>query len=850
MNFKILFLVGVATLCYCNLLDAQVVEDGSVSTEVSEPDRGDFQITGGEQRGNNLFHSFAEFSLANGDSVLFDNALTVQNIISRVTGNSVSEINGSIQNNGTANLFLINPNGIVFGENATLNIGGSFIGTTAESLLFENGTEFSADLDNPESLLTISTPLGLQFGNNAGQINNQANFSVVNPLDPTGESRSKLGLVTAANRTFALIGNGITFDGGAITVPSGNVELGSVAENSFVSLVPFSEGWKVDYGNVTQFQDIQLNNLAAIDASGESGGSINLMGKDIQILNGSAISSNTLGDLDGQSIKIDASNLVEINGSDITGTQIDPLLAEFEIFLPSASNVSSNTLGTGNGGNIHIYAKNLQLIDGGKIDLQTLPTGTGDGGNLAIAVEESIVLQGSRPLLGVGKNAANLILSSFSLDAAIELNQSSQISAVSLNSGKATDIEISAQNLRLEDGSLITASPFATGDGGNINLNLSESLRIIGVSPKKNISSQITANTFADGDAGNINIKTEQLQITDGGLLISTTGTAGNSGDINIDTDKLEITGFRQSDRFPSSISTQTRNEGDGGNIELNVNRLTISDRASLSVRGSGSGVPGNLTVNANSVELKSASITAATEFQSGGNIELNIAERLTLKENSLISARAFNDASGGNLSIDANFIVAFPQENNDILANALFGSGGNIAINTEGIFGLEERSSNPPNLTNDLDASSEFGTAGIVSISFPTISKLEGELETPKDELDVESLFKNSFCKVRGKSSFTATGRGGIPRIPNDTILPEHTWSDWRIVETEVSQQQVEPTENQATIPKKLTMIRGWVMDTEGNIVLTDRPNVIAASQPRFKTPDCSQINNPESSK
>ena len=846
MNLKLLFLVFAAILFSSNSIQAQVIEDGTLSTEVTQTgDR--LKVTGGEQRGNNLFHSFVEFSLANEGSVLFDNALAIENIISRVTGNSVSDLNGLIQSNGTANLFLINPNGIIFGENAALNIGGSFVATTAETLLFEDGAEFSANLDNSESLLTISTPLGLQFGTSAGAINNQANFSVANPLDPTGESQSKLGLVTADDRTLALIGNGITFDGGAITVPSGNIELGSVAENSSVSLKPFSEGWKVNYDNVSQFRDIKLDNLASVDASGEGGGSIQITGRNIELLDGSAIASNTLGNLDGKSININASNLLKIDGSDTTGT-VDLLLAGFEIFLPSASQISSNTSGGGNSGDINFTAKNLQLSNGGAIELQTLPTGTGNGGNLAIAVDESIILKGSRPLLGVGENAANSIISTISLDAAIELNRASQISAVSINSGKAADIEITAQNLRLEDGSLIAASPFASGNGGNINLTLGESLQIIGVSEEKNISSQITANTFGDGDAGSINIVAKQLKIADGSLLLSTTPSTGNSGDININADLVQISGIRESDRIPSSISTQTFGDGDGGNIFLNTNNLIISDRASLSVKGSGSGVPGSLVVNADSVELRSASITAETEFQTGGNIELNIQDRLTLRENSLISAQAFNDADGGNLSIDANFVVAFPQENNDILANALFGKGGNIAIDTIGIFGLEKGSSNPPNLTNNIDASSEFGTAGVVSISFPTISKIEGELKTPSDEVDVESLFKNSFCKVRGKSNFATTGRGGIPRIPNNTILPEHTWSDWRIVETEVSQQEVESVEEKQTaIPKKLTMIQGWVTDSEGNIVLTDRPTVVAASQPGFKTPDCNRVKNEE---
>ena len=141
-------------------LQAQVIEDGTLSTEVTTDNNSDFTVNAGEQRGNNLFHSFAEFSIPNNGSVFFDNGLSIQNIITRVTGSSISNIDGLIQSNGTANLFLINPNGIIFGENARLNIGGSFVGTTAESLVFEDNTEFSTNLNNSDPLLTVSVPLG------------------------------------------------------------------------------------------------------------------------------------------------------------------------------------------------------------------------------------------------------------------------------------------------------------------------------------------------------------------------------------------------------------------------------------------------------------------------------------------------------------------------------------------------------------------------------------------------------------------------------------------------------------------------------------------------------------------
>lgn len=832
-----------------SLVQGQVVEDETLSTKVETENNRDFTVNEGNQQGNNLFHSFDEFSIPRNGSVLFNNASTIQNIISRVTGSSISEINGLIQSNGTANLFLLNPSGIIFGENATLNIGGSFIGTTAASLIFEDGVEFSTNLDNESSLLTVSVPLGLQFGSNPGKITNQANFSIANPLDATGQEQIKLGLTTASGKTFALLGNGINFDGGAATSPRGNIQLGSVAENSLVLLEPIPEGWKINYDNVSQFQDLTFDKLASVDTSGTGGGDINVTGKNIKILNGSAITSNTLGNLDGGKIQIEASNLLEINGSDITGTKIDFLLASIEIFLPFASQISSSTFGSGKGGDVDITAQNLQLIDGGAIELQTFPKSTGTGGNLSVTVQDSIALNGIRPLLGVGDNAINLILPTILLDTAIDLNQASELSTASIGGGNAGNINLETTNLRLEDGATIAVSPFSAGNSGNINVDAKQNIEILGTSPRTGKgSSEIAANTFAAGNGGNINIFADKLTIKDGGLLISTTSTTGDAGDLDINTSTTEISGFRAQDQISSTISTQATGGGDGGNITLNTDRLTISDRGRLSVQGSGSSIPGNLSVQANSVELKNfASITAATEFQEGGNIQLGIQDRLTLRENSLISAEAFNSANGGNLDLDARFVVAYPQENNDILANARFGNGGNIAIATKGIFGIEERSSTPLNLTNDLDASSEFGSAGTVSIFFPSFSNVEGVLKPLTHYVDVENLLNNGYCKLRGNSKFIATGRNGIPIIPDDPVMPEYTWSDWRIIEEEKKSNEAKATAVSASpkviTPPKIVMIQGWVTDAEGNIVLTDKPPAVTARKPGLNNPDCNQV-------
>jgi len=147
---------------------AQIAGDGTLGTQVNKatiaPCIGMCTITGGVEQGTNLFHSFQEFSIPTGGQAWFNNSPQIQNILTRVTGNSISNLDGLIKTNGTANFFFLNPNGIVFGSNAQLQIGGSFFASTASSFKFADGSEFGAIAAQTPPLLAVHVTPGLQTG--------------------------------------------------------------------------------------------------------------------------------------------------------------------------------------------------------------------------------------------------------------------------------------------------------------------------------------------------------------------------------------------------------------------------------------------------------------------------------------------------------------------------------------------------------------------------------------------------------------------------------------------------------------------------------------------------------------
>jgi filamentous hemagglutinin family protein len=631
------FLLGIGALALNSPVVAQIVPDTTLpNNSAVTPSGNTFTINGGTSTGGNLFHSFQEFSLPTNSEAFFNNAVTINNIIARVTGGQISQIDGLIRANGNANLFLINPSGMIFGPNAQLNIGGSFFASTASSIKFGDNFEFSATNPQAPPLLTVNVPIGLQLGTNPGNI-------VV---------RQSTGLQVSSGQTIGLIGGNLLLEGGIVKAPAGRIELWSVV-NSPVSIVNSNAQLGIETAQLTtNYGDIQLSQQAVADASGVGGGAIAIVGRRISIGDRSQVLTITQGDQPGGNLTIRGSESVQITGA-------NP--AQFTA-------VSSDTTGSGAGGNLTIETG--QFLLQGTAYLSASNLSAGKGGNLTIRASERA------DLVGMGFNSLEQLLTAILLGQLRPSDRMGGVFVVTANGAPAGDMTIETGSLTLQNGAIAFAPTFGNpqATGGNINIR-ANSVDIVG-------SILGNGSTFgSQGAAGNATINANQVTIRDGSLVGSPTLGSGRGGDIVIDaSDFVEISRSLPDAFAPTGIFTNTFGTGTGGDIRITTGRLIMREGGVIGANSGGvvasgfipfGGKGGNVTIEArDSVELSGAvavsperqlqgivtSGPGTTTFSSSPAGDLTIrTRRLAIADGAGISTATVGSGKGGTLTIEAS---------------------------------------------------------------------------------------------------------------------------------------------------------------------------------------------------
>jgi len=775
-------------------------------------------ITGGTRAGRNLFHSFSNFSIPTKGTAFFNNAADIQNIISRVTGASFSNIDGLIKANGTANLFLINPNGIIFGPNARLNIGGSFLASTASSLKFADGTQFSATASRTTPLLTINVPLGLQFGANPGSILNQS--------QATDSSGNTVGLQVEPGKTLALVGGNVSLNDGYLQAPGGFVELGGVAGLRMVGLNVDGNNLSLSFPDSVARADVSLTNGAYVDLTDGDSGSIAVNARNLNILGGSTFragirsGSGSVGSQAGD-ITLNATGEIKVVGSNIFNTVRSGAVGNGgginintgSLSVTNGARLTAGTFGQGNVGSVTINARDTVSFDGESGAFSSVaPGAVGKGGTVKITTRTLSVTNGaqlSASTLGRG-DAGSVNISALDRVSFDGVSRNGNISGASSDVargavGKGGDVKITTGSLSVTNGAQLSASTLGQGDAGSVTITASGTVSFDGIG-SNGLSSGILSNVVrgAMGKGGYVNVTTGSLSVTNGAQLTTSTSGRGDAGSVNINArNQVSFDGVDSTGSSSGAFSAMEPGAmGKGGDVNVTTGSLSVTNGAFLSANTNGQGDAGSVTVQASgavsfngvgsngnfsgafsdvnapgamgkggnvNVTAGSLSLTNGAELAArilrktvgnGGDVNVTTGS-LSVTSGSSLAASTFGRGDAGSVNINARDRVSF-----DGVGSTGFGSGGLSIVGSEAVgkggdVNVTTGSLSVANGANLAASTNGRGDAGSVNINARDRVSLDG--------VGSNGSFSGAFSDVNAPG---AMGKGGNVNVTAGSLF------------------------------------------------------------------------------
>ena len=572
----------------CLSANAQLIPDGTLGKESStvNPSVERDLIEGGAIRDNNLFHSFKEFNVNPAQKVYFSNPENITNILTRVTGSNASKIFGTLGVSGNANLFLINPNGIIFGKNAFLDIKGSFSATTAESIFIDN-YEFSAVNPNETPLLKINLTPGLQYGkiNPQSEIENRASLQVGEKQNLTllGGRVNHQGSLIAPGGKVEVSGDDINLTGNVDT-SNGDGEVGTllidpknilIQQGGDFSGDDISQALAVNNVILQADNDITVDDditgIAANNLTFEAGRSLTIAENRNIFLNGGSFNA-------------------KINDENALPSSRDAGIAEFRM-NPESSIIT-------NSGDVNINSGSFANTSQINTAFGAIITGNpnGDGGNINLSA--------------LGDVTTGFTVSGFLNDPNLALVVGDFVPIPTLpGTDKAGNIDINSSNGNIASTNFVLAN--ALNQGGDITFNAGGNLTL-----------EAPGEVTRIGNIGNVGLKSGEITLRSGNTLLANDIRIMNR--ISVDGKGKGINFFGKSIIVEdSSIVSITRNESQEAQLGLEQN-----------------GAAGDIFLEAtDEIVLRNRNISSTADFgtASSGNLNLN-ARRLQIIKDSLLT--------------------------------------------------------------------------------------------------------------------------------------------------------------------------------------------------------------------
>ncbi len=751
--FRILICLVFSTTA-ADRLYAQIVLDGTMGTagEIKGPVY-DIKAGYGKQAGANLFHSFGQFNISSGEIADFRVSPTIQNIISRVTGGEFSSIDGTLRSTlsgsseiSGANLYLLNPAGVMFGPNARLDIGGSFHVSTADYLRMGKNERFNA----VEDVEPLSAAAPEAFGFLDSDV---ASISVEGRGKITKQEweNNSSGLRVEPGNTLSFIGGDIEVKNGAyyndekagdIAAPEGRINMAGLASPGEVILGDAD----VDVSSFQTMGNITLSDNATVSVSGNRSGDIFIRTGEFFAYNNSSVEADTTGDGNGG----------------VTDIQADKLSLK-------SSDIFSDTKGKGRGGDISIRVSGTALISDLSLifaDATGQGADTGSAGSVFIEAENISLNNSAVSSETYGKSSGGTV--TLSAGESVDLSDYGKIFAGSM--GQKTDsgagaggtVLIETRHLSLSEESFISTDTYKDGRGGNISVTgpgelPAESVHITS-------DSRIYAGTKDAGQGGTVLLETDTLSLSDKGKIdsesLSMETDSGTAGDIRITAKDVSL-------REQSVMTANTQGPGSAGSIIIDTDRLVLNSESAISSASTSENAGGDAgTINvraADAVSLSHSKITTQAEDAGKGQIDIQTGNELYLFDSEISTSIKKGENDAGNITLTQGFLIL---NRSDVVANAYQGRGGNISIKAEEAF---IRSSD-----SKVDASSRLGIDGTVYVEAPD-ENVSGSLTLlPKDFTDA-ARWLGTPCALRtdrGMSRFVITGPDAF-LAPLDDLSP-----------------------------------------------------------------------------
>lgn len=667
----------------------------------------------GTRSGSNLFHSFDVFNVETNGSATFSGPAGIVNVINRVTGlqsgPSPSSIDGALRSDiAGANVYLFNPSGVVFGENASLDISGSFYTSTANYVLMADGVRF--DASSPETpLLSSAPPVAFGFlGGPAGDTGIEVNGSL---------------LEVDEGMSLSLIGGDVLIKDGLIYAPGGQINVVSVASAGELDMTDpdlgtdqFETMGDIDvvhtgdiFSRFVQVKSGSFKLLGNLDTTSSSGGTVMIRSGNFSAENG-VVFSDSDGAGPAGNIDMDVRDEILLTNESLLASDAlgdggggSIVVRATDVRVESGSSIQLANFGSGSGGSMQIEATGTVTLSGKSpveaplegdknSTLLAVTFGSGEGGDISIVAGDVVVGSGGEIILDAASGAGNG--GSLELEAnRLEMSDGGVIVTRTDGDGNAGNLAFTVQTADLSSGAEISSATRGAGSSGDITMTASDSVTLVG--SDENGPTGIFSNSFSTGDGGQVNITAGLLALSEGaaiqaavatdpGLTEATTGTQAGSVDIHVGQLTIADT---------SQISTQSENAGQAGSVTVDVSgQLGINSDAGpvqggifSTALGSGSG--GSVDVTAGSLSMNGGAINASSANSGDAGTVSVMTGSLAMNNGAQMSTSVSGTGNGGLLNVEVDGNATISSENSDGFSSGLYsltegsGTGGDVQL-------------------------------------------------------------------------------------------------------------------------------------------------------------------------